>query len=312
MRYHELGCTDLKVSQVALGSAPFGNMFAVVSDADVRATMDRALDAGINLFDSSPFYGEGLAEERLGKALLGRRDEVLVSTKAGRYGPLDGTYFDFSPEKIRDSLEVSLELLRTDYVDIFLLHDIEFTELDSLFEDSITTMLELREEGKCRYVGVSANPMRTLRRAVTETEVDVVLSYAHHTLLNTQLGSELLPLCKERGVGVINAAAVALGLLTPAGLQIPVPATPEIKAAAARARAVCVARGVDIAFLANQFAIQRSGAPTTVVGTSKIGHLDSALLAAEAPIDEDVLDAVLAATADVQSVDWPSGLPENN
>jgi L-galactose dehydrogenase len=111
---------------------------------------------------------------------------------------------------------------------------------------------------------------------------------------------------------VINAAAVALGLLTPGGLKQDVAASAAMVAASRRANELCEQHGTDIAFLANQFAIQRSGCPTTLIGTAKPHHLDSAVRAATEPIDEELLAEVLAATAAVHAESWPSGLPENN
>lgn len=309
MRYNKLGRTDLEVSEVSFGTAPLGDMFGSADEDQAIASVHHALDAGINFFDSSPYYGGGLAEERLGAALAGRREDVLIGTKAGRYGNED---FDFSPRKLRESIHTSLKLLRTDYVDVLQLHDIEFVPLSPVFEDSYAELVKLKDEGLCRYIGMTGYPMHTLTRAVTETDLDVILSYAHFTLLNTELATALKPVCDERGVGVINAAAVGLGLLTPGGVKPHIPATDDVKAAAARARQWAADNGQDISFLANQFSLQRSGCPTTVIGTTKVHHLHSAIRAATEPIDTDVLDAVLALTADVHDVSWQSGLPENN
>jgi L-galactose dehydrogenase len=309
MHQNQLGGTGLKVSAVSFGTAPLGDMFGTADEASAIAAVHRALDAGINFFDSSPYYGGGLAEQRLGAALRGHRDGVVIGTKAGRYGQRD---FDFTPQRVRLSLHRSLKLLQTDYVDIFQLHDIEFVGLDDVFADSYAGLVRLREEGKCRYIGMTGYPIKTLRRAVSETDLDVVLSYAHFTLLNTQLAGELAPLCAQRGTGLINAAAVALGLLTPSGLAIEAPVGDRIVRAARRAAGICAERGADVAFLANQFSIQRSGAATTVIGTTKTRHLESAVAAASTPIDEELLAAVLAATADVHDVSWSSGRPENN
>ncbi|WP_020673083.1 aldo/keto reductase [Amycolatopsis nigrescens] len=310
MQYRPLGRTGLQTSVVSFGAAPLGDMFGPVDDAAGIATVRRALDLGINFFDTSPYYGNGLSEQRLGKALAGRRGEVLIGTKSGRFGDQD---FDYRPARIRESLETSLRLLRTDYVDIFQLHDIEFTKLDPVFEDTHAELVQLRAEGKCRFIGMTGYPMQTLRRAVAETELDTVLSYAHYTLLNTRLATELRPLCEQRGTAPINAAAVAVGLLTPAGTRLPNhPAGPAVTAAASRVARYCGERGLDVAFLANQFAIQRSGCPTTVVGTTKTDHLESAVRAASTPLDEPLLAEVLALTADVRDRSWTSGLPENN
>lgn len=310
MRYKLLGRTGVQVSAVSLGTAPLGNMFGPVDEQAAIATVHDAIDSGVTFFDTSPYYGAGLSELRLGKALRRRRGEVLVGTKAGRYGDAE---FNFQPAHIRRSLETSLRLLETDYVDIFQLHDIEFANLDSVFNDAYPELVKLRGEGKCRFVGMTGYPMHTLRRAVRETALDTVLSYAHFTLLNTQLASDLLPTCEERGTAVMNAAAVSLGLLTTSGTNFAHhPANKAIKVAANSARQACMERGVDIGFLANQFAIQRSHCLTTVIGTTKESHLDSAIRAADEPIDEELLAEVLARTEHVRNLSWPSGRPENN
>ncbi|WP_395310876.1 aldo/keto reductase [Mycobacterium sp. AMU20-3851] len=309
MKYAVLGETGLEVSAVSFGTAPLGDMFGAADAGSAIAAVHDAIDAGINLFDSSPYYGGGLAEERLGSALKDVPDPVLVATKAGRYGFDE---FDFSPTRIREGFHHSLRLLQRDHVDILQLHDIEFVSLGGVFEDAYAELVRLKDEGKCRFIGMTGYPLHTLRRAVRETDLDVVLNYAHFTLLNTELTDGLLPAAEENGTAVINAAAVALGLLTPGGLKADVPAGDAVRAAADRAREICLRRGADISFLANQFAIQRSGCATTLIGTTKAHHLDSAVRAATTPIDEDLLAEVLAATAAVHAESWPSGLPENN
>ncbi len=115
----------------------------------------------------------GLAEKRLGKALGSHRDEVFISTKAGRYGV---DVFDYSPARIRQSVDESLRLLGTDYLDILQLHDIEFVNMDSVLTDSYAELEALRDAGKCRFVGMTGYPMKVLQRVVTGTNVDVVLS----------------------------------------------------------------------------------------------------------------------------------------
>lgn len=309
MQYNILGRTGLKISAVSFGTAPLGDMFGAADEAAAIDAVHHAVDSGINFFDSSPYYGQGLAEQRLGRAVGGIRDDVLIGTKAGRNGRED---FDFSPAAIRSSLERSLRLLGTDFVDIFQLHDIEFVDLDGIFDESYGELVRLRDEGKCRYIGMTGYPMRTLSRAVSETELDVVLSYAHFTLLNTELESMLEPVCAERDTAVINAAAVGLGLLTNAGPRIDLPAPTEIRDAARSVTALCNERGVDISYLANQYSIQRSGCATTVIGTTKTKNLDAAVDAVSSPIDEELLSEVLSATEHVRRMSWISGLPENN
>ena len=157
--------------------------------------------------------------------------------------------------------------------------------------------------------------MAMLQRVIRETEVDVVLSYAHSTLLDQCLADRLLPLAADRGVGVINASAVSLGLLTPGASKITGvqhPADHQVLNAALRVKEICVDAGVDISFLANQFSIQRSGSATTLIGTVNPKNLDSAVAAVNAPIDEALLARVLDATSSIRGHDWINGLPKNN
>ena len=309
MKYATLGKTGIKVSAVSFGTAPLGGMFGTIDADSAASAIHNALDSGINFFDSSPYYGGGLAEYRLGQALSGSREDVIVGTKVGRY---EIDEFDFSPQAIRDGVRRSLELLQTDYIDILQLHDIEFVPLGPLFEDAYAELVRLKDEGVCRFIGMTGYPLHALRRAVQECDLDVVLNYAHFTLLNTELRDGFLQEAEAEGTSVINAAAVALGLLTPAGLRTAAPVGPEIVSAADRARHICENHGVDISYLANQFSIQRSGCATTLIGTTKSRHLQSAVRAVTEPIDEDLLHAVLAATQDVHAQSWTSGLKENN
>jgi aryl-alcohol dehydrogenase-like predicted oxidoreductase len=308
MDYARLGETDLTVSRLAFGTAPLGGLFGSVDEAAAIAVVHEALDLGITLIDTSSSYGN--AEELLGKALAGRRRDVVLATKAGR----SGSGFDFSPAGIRRSLDESLRRLRTDHVDMFQLHNIEFGHLERLFEDSFAELLSLREQGKCRYVGMTGYPAPAMIRAFRETQLDVSLTYAHATLLDDTLQREIAPVAQDRHVGLINAATVALGLLTPRGPGnfSGHPASAPIRDAALRMVDLCAARGADIAFVANQYSIQRSGCVTTVIGTSKSHHLRSAVAASEAPLDEELLDELLALRPPVDAQTWTSGLPENN
>jgi L-galactose dehydrogenase len=272
--------------------------------------IDEALDLGINFIDTSRYYGS--AEERLGKALTpGKREGIVLSTKAGRYGFAD---FDYSRAGVRRGIEESLRQLRTDHVDILMLHDVEFVDLAQPFGEGYDELRKIRDEGKCRYIGLSGYPLRLIRRALSELELDVVLTYAKGCLLDNSIRDELRPIADQRGVGLINAAAVALGLLTPGPWTIGIdhPATTPMREAAARMRDLCAERGVDIGFIANQYAIQESGCVTTLVGTTKISHLRAAVEAASAPIDGALAAELITLRPEPGQRHWVSGLPENN
>jgi L-galactose dehydrogenase len=310
MEYRPLGRTGLTVSSVSFGTGSLGGLFGPLDEADALRLVDEAIDSGISLIDTSPYYGS--AEARLGKAITpDKRDRVVLATKAGRYGLDD---FDFSPGRIRRSVEESLRLLATDYVDILQLHDIEFVPLGPVLEDGFAALQQLKDEGKCRFVGMTGYPVATFVRVMRETDVDVVLTYAKGTLLDDSISTELVPVAEEEGVGLMNAAAVSLGLLTPGGSKIEIdhPAPAAVQAAARRMVALAEERGADIAFLANQYAIQRTGTATTVVGAGKSRHLQSALRAASTPIDEELLAEILALRPAPGERQWHMGLEENN
>ena len=123
MDYRKLGQTDMEVSILGYGASPLGNVFDVCDEQEGIDSVHLAIDHGVNFFDVAPFYGETLAETRLGRALKGKRKDIYLATKCGRYGLHD---FDFSYDRIIRSIDESLERLQTDYVDLFQLHDIEF------------------------------------------------------------------------------------------------------------------------------------------------------------------------------------------
>ncbi|MCS5497705.1 aldo/keto reductase [Cnuibacter physcomitrellae] len=304
-----LGRTGMQVAPVSFGTAPLGQLFGPVPEERGAAVVAEAIDLGITFFDTSPYYGD--AEERLGRALKGRRDRVLIGTKAGRN---PGEVFDFSPTAIRRSVEESLRRLRTDHVDVLQLHDIEFVDLGPVLTDGYETLVALRDEGKCLAIGMTGYSLATARRVIAETDCDVFLNFGHGTLLDGSLSS-LGDLARSNGVALVNAAAVALGLLTPAvrryadeGHMAPT----GVVQAALRMSEVCEEAGASISFLANQYAIQRGGAVTTVIGTTTSVHLREAVEAATTTIDEELLAAVLALRPDPAEAQWDIGLPENS
>lgn len=310
MKYNTLGATGLEVSEVGFGTGSLGEMYGDVGEDQAAAVVNAVLEAGINLIDTSVYYGS--AEARLGKLLTPRlRDQVYLTTKAGRFGYQD---FDFSPKRIKQSLENSLRLMNTDYVDVFFLHDIEYVTLEPVLTETFAAVQELKQEGKCRFAGVSGYPLATMLRAMRETEIDVVLTYAKGSLLDDSLKRVLTPVAAERGVGLMNAAAVVHGLLTMRGsaMQVKHPWTAEMEDAGRRMREYARERGLDLAMVANQYAVQYGGAPTTVMGLGKVEHVKAAVVAAETPLDPAIAEDLLALRPPEATRRWVSGLPENN
>jgi L-galactose dehydrogenase len=149
--YRRLGHTDLAVSVLGFGASPLGDVFGTIDPAEGRRAVHFALESGINFFDVSPYYGLTLAESRLGEALAGNRDKVVLATKCGRYGP---DRFDFSEKRVAASIDESLKRLGTDYVDLLQAHDVEFGDVQQIMHETIPAVRRIQEQGKARYIGI--------------------------------------------------------------------------------------------------------------------------------------------------------------
>ncbi len=161
MEYRKLGRTDLEVSILGFGTAPLGNVYGTTDPSEGRRAVHSAIENGINFFDSSPYYGVTLSEERLGEALVGRRDKVVLATKCGRYGL---AAFDFSAARLTASIDESLRRLRTDRIDLLQAHDVEFGDVEQVIHETVPAMRRIQEQGKARYIGITGYPLKTLLR----------------------------------------------------------------------------------------------------------------------------------------------------
>lgn len=306
MERRPLGKTGLSVSALGLGGAAFGQQYGAVSDAEVTACVHAAIGAGVNLIDTAAYYGRGTSEEFLGRALEGGwREKVAVCTKACR---LDRAVFDFSAEGTRKCVEGSLKRLRTDRVEVLLAHDIEFaTDYEYVFNETYRVLQDLKKEGKARFIGMSCYPLSLLQQAIERCELDVVISYSHGHLADTTLVTEFLPAAEARGVGVINASPLGMGLLTNQGPQPWFPGPPKLIAACKQAAHLCRERGTDIAFLGMQFAFALRQVPCTLTGAARQTELEANLKAMTTPIDQSLLAEVLEVLAPVRDLTWKSG-----
>ncbi|XP_035833330.1 L-galactose dehydrogenase isoform X3 [Helianthus annuus] len=266
-----LGNTGLKLSSVGFGASPLGSVFGPVSDEEAIATVREAFRLGINFFDTSPYYGGTLSEKVLGKALKAvgvPRNEYIVSTKCGRYK--EG--FDFSAERVTKSIDESLERLQMDYVDILQCHDIEFGSLDQIVNETIPALQKLKEAGKIRFIGITGLPLGIFSYVLDRVPpgtVDVILSYCHYSINDTTL-EDLIPYLKSKGVGVISASPLAMGLLTESGPPEWHPASPKLKAACQTAAAFCKKKGKDISKLALQYSLCNKDISTILVGMKSV------------------------------------------
>ena len=214
MEYNTLGRTGLRVSRVGFGAASLGDPRKQNTRSDSLRSVQTVLDGGINLIDVSPYYGATEAERIVGEGIVDwPRDSIIIATKAGRYGT---DSFDFSPSRLQRSLEESLERLRTDYIDILQLHDIEYADLNYIIAESLPALARLKETGKVRFIGVTSYLIKVLRTVLEQAEVDTVLSHSRYSLNDTSL-EQLRPLLEETGVGMLHTSPFSMGLLTERG-----------------------------------------------------------------------------------------------
>ncbi len=308
MIYHPLGNTTIQVSTIGFGASALGDVFGAVTPAAALATVHYAIDSGINFFDVSPYYGLTLAEERLGDALQGRRHEILLATKCGRYGFDD---FDFSAAAIKHRFEDSLRRLKTDYVDLLQVHDVEFGSIEQIIEDTLPAMRSLQQQGKVRMIGITGYWPHLLARMLKQVSVDTVLNYCHSNLLMDDMDTELTPLATELGVGLINASPLHMGLLSGGSIPDWHPAPPTIKDEAAKVVALCQAHGLRPPVVALNHCLSHPVAATTLVGFRSVLEIDDALLALNSVPEPTLMQQIRTITDPIKNSTWPSGLAEN-
>ena len=312
MQTRPLGNTGIHLPLISFGASSLGGEFRSITLDEAMQSTRVALELGMNFIDTSPFYGRGMSEILLGMGLRDvPRDSYLLGTKLGRYSDI---HFDFSAKRVEESVHVSLQRLKTDHLDVLLLHDVEFVSLPQIWEETLPALLKAKEQGKVRAIGFSCYPLKTFHTVLDHIEdhIDCILAYNRYTLQNTTLATDLLPRLKSKGIGVIGAGPFSARLLTQATLPAWLKEPEEVKAAAREAARVCAARGVDIAQLALQFACSHPDISTSVAGSANPDNIRKWADWIAQPVDEALLAQVLAIFEPVKDIGHTEGLPENN
>lgn len=309
MKYRQLGKTGLEVSILGFGASPLGNVFDICDETEGIRSVHYAIDHGVNFFDVSPFYGLTLAETRLGKALEGKRKDIILATKCGRY---DLQEFDFSRDRILKSIDESLSRLKTDYVDLFQLHDIEFVDKNQITDIAIPAIREVQKSGKARFIGITGLPVRYLAQIAREVELDTVLSWAHYNLLEDEINDELVPLSKEKGFGLMNAAPLMQRILSSEPLPDWHRSPDEVKAMQPILVAICEKYGVSLPQVALRFAMGHPDIATTIVGMNSLKTIQENVSAVDFQIPQGLLEEIETLLAPVKNKMWFEGKAENN
>ena len=211
MRRRQLGSTGLEVSAIGLGCMGMSWAYGPADEGESVATIQAALDAGIDLLDTCDFYGTGHNEELIGKAIRGRRDSAVISLKFGALRDPDGALvgFDARPASVKNFLAYSLRRLGTDHVEIY-----RPARVDPAvpIEDTVGAIAELIQAGHVRHLGLSEVGVATLRRAhaihpVTDLQIE-------YSLMSRGIEAAILPACRELGIGITAYGVLSRGLLS--------------------------------------------------------------------------------------------------
>ena len=314
MIYNEIGKTGMRVSNLSFGASSLGGVFhSVREDEGIRA-VHAAVDGGINFIDVSPYYGHLKAEMVLGKALREiPRDKYFLSTKVGRYGHDGVNTWDYSAQRVTQSVYESMGRLNVNYIDLINVHDIEFqTAMDGglqrVVDETLPALTALKEKGVVGHVGITDLQPENLRWVVEHADegvVESILNFCHYSLNDTLL-TDYLDFFEQHGVGVVNASPLSMGLLSTRGTPDWHPAPAALKEACARAAAYCQEQGYPIEKLAVQFSTgtMNPRIATTLFSSAIPENVMKNIRFAEEPMDDQLVREVQQIIGNQMGVRW--------
>ncbi|MFF5725333.1 MULTISPECIES: aldo/keto reductase [Streptomyces] len=324
MKYRTLGRTGIKVSPYCLGAMMFGAMGNPDHEESVRI-IHKALDAGINFIDTADVYSRGESEEIVGKALKGRRDEVVLATKAHLPMGDDPNQRGNSRRWLVRALEDSLRRLGTDHVDLFQVHR---PSPDTDVEETLSALTDLVRAGKVRNIGASTFPASDIVEAQWVSERRGLERFRTeqppYSILNRGIEREVLPACERYGMGALVWSPLAGGLLTGRYRKGRTPDThraaygfkhlsDERRLDAVEALIpVAEDAGMPLTHLATAFVIAHPGVTSAIIGPRTMNHLDDLLAGAETELDDETLDridAIVPPGTDIGTLDMAYAPP---
>ena len=307
MQYHEIGKTGMKVSALSFGASSLGGVFHDLKEKEGIEAVFTAIEAGINFIDVSPYYGHYKAETVLGKALKDiPREKYFLSTKVGRYGKDGKNTWDYSGKRATESVYESMERLHIDHIDLINVHDIEFADLHQVVGETLPALVELREKGIVSHVGITDLQLENLQWVIDHSPagtVESVLNFCHYCLCDDKL-ADFLAYFEEKGIGIINASPLSMGLLTERGVPDWHPAPKLLVEACRKAMEHCKAKNYPIEKLAMQYAVSNPRIATTLFSTTNPQNVRKNIAYIEEPMDEALVKEVQAIIGDQMRVSW--------
>lgn len=279
MNYHILGQSTLEVSAIGFGCMSLGD-----DDATNTQLIQKAMEAGINYFDTADIYQQGRNEIILGKAVADKRQEVLIATKVGNQPRPDGKGWDWNPRKeyIIAAAEESLKRLQTDFIDLYQLHG---GTIDDPIDETIEAFELLQQQGKIRYYGISSIRPNVIREYIQHAKIASVMM--QYSLLDRRPEESCLSMLNENNVGVLARGSVAKGLLIDKPVAPYLDHTKEEVTRAATAIQSLTTPFRGATQVALRYVLQQRGITAAVVGIRTAQQLEEAVKTIESPILSD-------------------------
>ena len=302
----------MKISHISYGASSLGSVFRETNEKESFEAVEAAIEGGINFIDVSPYYGHYKAETVLGKALRNiPRDKYYLSTKVGRYGKNGKNTWDYSAQRVTDSVYESMERLGVDFIDLINVHDIEFQAalpggLQKVVDETLPALIELKAKGVVGHVGITDLQLQNLKWVIEHCEkgtVESVLNFCHYTLNDDAL-EDYLGFFEMNGVGVINASPLSMGLLSQRGVPDWHPAPKMLVKVCQDAAAYCREKGYAIEKLAVQYSVSCPRIASTLFSSANPNNVRRNIEWANEEPDWNLVKAVKEIIGEQQRVTW--------